>query len=89
MTEFTNKLFNLIDEACKKDKDDKKVVLGKNKSRIIINPGIKEGVNAKEFSVVERVRAATNPEGVIADPKASSALKDYANAILQLRLGNT
>jgi predicted RNA binding protein YcfA (HicA-like mRNA interferase family) len=82
-----NKIRYIVKESDEKKKQ--KLILGKNKSKVIINPPIKEMLDQKVLTTKELIRAVYFPEGILGDPDASSQLKDYAFSILQLRLGNT
>ena len=78
-----SKLFSILEDIDKKEKM-KKIVLNKNKSKVIIHPPLKEG-EEYVLTATERMKAVYFPEGIIADPNARPELKDYAFAILQLR----
>jgi len=76
-----------------KKKTTEKIILNKNRSKVIIHPPLKEGLdqidNQRVITPAEMVKAVYFPEGIIGDPDARPALKDYAFQILQLRRGNT
>jgi hypothetical protein len=86
-----DKIFAFLEEDRKSKECDmnKRVSLGKNRSKITVNPTVKESFDVKALSPSQRARAVNYPEGVIADPNASPELKNFAHGVLQLRLGNT